>query len=540
VDNLQKFLNNLSKQFQAAWGPLSHVKRFAILGAIMSLVVGTAILVMTREGPKYEYLFVNLSAEDSTEIVAYLRKANQTDFIVDNRGVKVPSARVAELRISLAQEGLPTKGIVGWEKFDKSDFTRTEFEQQINKMRAVQGELARTIMQLEGVQTARVHIVVPRNSLFVEDRKDPTAAIYIKPARGFTMNPRQIRGITHLVSRSVEGLHADNITIIDYDGRLLSEETSGDPSSKQTKEMLAYQRNIEKNFEERIRAIVGRVVGPDRVEAKVDVTIDFTREEQTISDVNPDRVAVISSNTSNMNLAGTGLNPTGIPGAKSNVPGEQEALNLASAQTSNKKDTERFNYEVAKTVSHRILPVGDVTRISAAVLVDGKQPYTVSGSATDFEARTAEEMAKIEELVKGAIGFQEQRDHVKVHNMLFQLDQIQVEAISEQRKESQEYITTLAISSAVALAIVFFFAFIVRPYFRWLAYDPQKKSNEEIFEEFRPDLELGSIQSVQVKEDVPFDKLTPQEQVMYLAKHEPARTTEAIRIMLSPHQSAPH
>src|SRR5690606_437900 len=205
-----------------------------------------------------------------------------------------------------------------------------------------------------------------------------------------------------------------------------------------------------------------------------DVTIDFTQEEQTISDINPDKVAIISSNVTNMNLNGSGLNPTGIPGAKSNVPGEQEALNLTTSQTNNKRDTERLNYEISKTVSHRVLPVGDINRITTSVLVDGKQAYPLDGTIPEFESRTPDEMRKIEELVKNAIGFVEERDTVTVHNMLFQLDHVQVQEIREQKRETREYMSTLIISALIAFGIVFFFAFVVRPYFRWLSYDPER------------------------------------------------------------------
>ena len=147
-------------------------------------------------------------------------------------------------------------------------------------------------------------------------------------------------------------------------------------------------------------------------------------------------------------------------------------------------------------------------------------------------------MKKLESLVRSTIGFKEGRDEVIIQNMMFQLDPYQIEAISEKRKENREYISTLSISAVVALALVFFFAFVVRPYFRWLAYDPERKKKEATIEEFKADLEMQSMQSVQVKEDVPFEKLTPQEQVIYLAKHEPKRTTEALRILLNPHQAA--
>lgn len=537
MENLKSIFGNIGGQFSKFWGTLNGPKKMMVVGGVLSVIIGVIVVIALERSSDYEYLFVNLSPEDSAEIVGYMKKSNVADFIVDSKGIKVPADQLLDLRIKLTQEGMPSQGLVGWEKFDNPDFTRTEFEQQIQKIRAIQGELSRTIMNIEGVSSARVHIVVPKQALFAEDKQETTAAVYIKNKRGKELDGRQIRGIVHLVSRSVEGLNPDNIVIIDYEGKMLTDEKSKDPGVRQTKEMLEHRKSIEKNLEEKIRAIVGRVVSPDRVEAKVDVTLDYTQEEQTISDIDPDRTVVIASATNNMTLEGTGLNPTGIPGSKSNVPGEQESLSQATSRTNNSKTGERINYEVAKKVSRKILPTGTITRISAAVLVDGKQPYPIDGTVPAFEPRTPEEMKKIEELVKGAIGFSETRgDHVEVDNMLFQLDQVQVQAIAEQKKENRGYIATLGVSALVALALLFFFAFIVRPYFRWLSYDPERRKQEAIIEEFKPDLELGSIQHVQVKEEVPFDKLTPTEQVMYLAKHEPMRTTEAIRIMLNPHQ----
>lgn len=173
--------------------------------------------------------------------------------------------------------------------------------------------------------------------------------------------------------------------------------------------------------------------------------------------------------------------------------------------------------------------------MSISVLVDGKQAYPIDGSTPDFQARSENEMKQIEELVKAAVGFKDGRDKLTVQNMLFQLDPFQQLEISQKREEDREYISTLAVAAAAALAIVFFFAFIVRPYFHWLSYDPQKKADKSLVEEFKPDLELAGVQNVKLQEDVPFEKLSPQEQIMYLARHEPKRTTEAIRMMLSPH-----
>ncbi|WP_141731063.1 flagellar basal-body MS-ring/collar protein FliF [Oligoflexus tunisiensis] len=537
MEKMNDFFRNLSQRLGAFWQSLNGPKKIAVMAALALLLGGLVSLFFVGERREMAYLYPNLSEQDNNEIASELRKQRFSDFFIDDKGIKVPADQVMPLRLKLAQEGLPTRGMIGWEKFDDQDFTRTEFEQNINRLRAIQGELARTISSIDGITSARVHIVMPKKALFQEDEQEPTAAIYIKTQRGKEPSQKQIRGITHLVSRSVEGMKPEKVTIIDQEGKMLTKIESDDPTTKLTQEMTAYRRTIEAEMMNKIKTLVGRIVGQDRVDAKVDVEVDFTQEEQTISDIDPDKVVVISSNVNNQEMAGNGLNPTGIPGAKSNVPGEQEELVVNSNSTKSKRASERVNYEVSKTKRHKVMPVGNIKRISAAVIVDGTQIYPSDGTAPEFQPRAAEEMRKIEDLVRSAIGFREGRDEVKVHNLMFELAATQVQAIKEKKQENRKYISTLVVSSVIALALVFFFAFIVRPYFRWLSYDPERKRKEEIVEEFKPDLEMGSIQNVQVKEDVPFEKLSPQEQILYLAKHEPARTTEALRILLNPHQS---
>ena len=533
--NFNKFFANILEQ----WNKASPLKKGLSAAVILAVLAGLSSLFFLKEADPYEYAFVDLGAEDVQSITSFFKRTNITDYQADAKGIKVPTKDVMGLRIKLAQEGLPAHGVIGWEKFDSQEFTRTDFEQRINKMRAIQGELSRTIMMIDGIANAKVHIVSPKQSLFLEEKSEATAAVYLKTKRGSELDKKSIRGIVTLVSRSVEGLKASNVTLIDGEGKMLTEIESEDPSSKMTKEMMTYKRQVEKQYEENIRGIVGRVVGGDRVEVKVDAIVDFTQESQTISDVDPERVVAVSRETQGFSLNGSGLNPTGIPGSKSNVPGEQEQTSANQSSTQNKKDSEIVNFEIGKKVSQKTLPVGRIQRLSAAVLVDGKQEYPTDGTRPSFDPRSEPEIKQIEELVRSAIGFDEKRsDIVTVRNMMFQLDPTQMEGIKEEKKETREYISSIGISSAIALALVLFFAFIVRPYFRWLSYDPTRKQEQQLVEDYRPDLELGTLQNVLIKEDVPFDKLSPQEQVQYLAKNEPKRTTEAIRLLLNPHQSA--
>ena len=539
MEKLSQMIAKLRTQVFSGWSSMSLGKKIG-LAAVPIVILSLLIALLAQTGPKpMEYLYHNLPQSDISAIRTELNKMGISDFLVDKNGIKVPPEQVIPLRLKLAEEGLPSHGQIGWEKFDQQDFTRTEFEQRIHKLRALQGEIARTVNSIDGVHSSRIHITQPKKSLFVEDEKEPTAAIYVKMKRGHRLSKRQINGIVHLVSRSIEGMRPEKIAIIDQEGKMLTQVESEDPTSRRTQEMLAYRRSIEKELEERVRVIVARVVGPERVEAKVDVTVDFNQKETVVDDIDPDKVVVLASNTTDQSMDGNGLNPTGIPGAKSNVPGEQQELNITGSRAKSKRSTERLNYEIAKTRSKMLMAVGDIKRVSAAVIVDGTQPYPTDGTKPVFEPRTAEEMKKIQDIVKTAIGFNEKRgDSVQVHNILFELAPYQIEAIKDRKEENRNYIATLAISGGIALALVLFFAFIVRPYFRWLSYDPERKSREAQVEEFKPDLELGGIQNVQVKEDVPFEKLTPQEQILFLAKNEPARTTEALRMMLNPHHSA--
>ncbi len=538
MNNFSTFLKKFGSQVATIWQSLTLTKKLTLAGVIAVVFAVLMSVFLVRSETPYEYIFTDVSSEDTQAILNEFKRMNVSDFGVDSRGIRVPAARAAELRMQLAQEGLPTHGVVGWEKFDSQDFTRTEFEQNINRLRAIQGEISRTITSIEGISSARVHIVTPKQSLFVTEQKEPTAAIYIRTKRNAKLNDRQIKGIQHLVCRSVEGLNPNNVTIIDHEGQMLTKIESDDFASKMTKEMQSYKQSVEKDLETKIRGLVGRVTGSDRVEAKVDVAVDFTQEEQTISEVDPEKVAVVSKNTQGSSMEGSGLNPTGIPGSKSNVPGEQENVQASGSRSQNKQDSELINYDVSKTVAKKTLPVGNIKRISAAVLIDGKQEFPLDGTKPVFDPRTADEMKQIEDIVRKAIGYQQGRDEVTVTNMMFQMDHVQAQNISEVRKENREYVSTLALSGAAALALVMFFLFIVRPYFRWLSYDPERRIEQTLAEEYRPELDVGAGTNIQVKEDVPFEKLTPKEQIMYLAKNEPKRTTEAIRMLLNPNQNA--
>ena len=338
----------MSSQFGTFWSELSLVKKSITIAAVLISLGLIAGAVSMNTKSEYQYLFTDLSTDDLQDITQNLKNSGFDDFIVDKKGIKVRKTDVLKLRMQVAQAGLPKQGLVGWEKFDEDNFTRTEFEQNIQKLRAIQGELSRTIMAIQGIRSARVHLVTPKSSLFVRDEKKPTASIYINYDRGGSLSKQQIVGIQHLVAHAVEGLEKNQVTIIDNTGATLTEEEPTSFASKMTKELLAYKTEVEQRLEKNIKSIVGKVVGPERIEAKVDAEVDFTQERQTISDIDPDDAGVLSKTTTGESMEGVGLNPTGIPGSKSNVPGEQEELLVNQNKAGSKRESELVNYELSK------------------------------------------------------------------------------------------------------------------------------------------------------------------------------------------------
>lgn len=534
-ERFQTFL----KQFQAQGG--AFLKGLT-LGRRIALGAGVAILFLllvavATWSPSVKYVegYTNLSQEDQTAILAHLKKSNISDFKMDGDTLSFPENRSMEIKMLLAQEGLPSSGVgVGWEKFDERAFGMTDFDQRVNKVRAVQGELSRTINKLDPVENSRVHIVMPDSAVFKEDKKPTTASISLKLKSGKTLSQKQIQGILHLVARAVEGLDPANIAIVDQDGNMLTrpEEEDGGLDAI-TASQRQYQRRVEQEMEGKIREILNRAVGHNKVVAKVQADIDFKKVETTISDVDPERSAVISSQRTDQSSQGSGLNPTGVPGAKSNLPSEKEDVRSGGSGTATTNNQETLNYEVKKTMSRIVEPVGNVSKLSAAVLVDGKM---VDGK---YVARSPEELAMITKLVKNAIGFADNRDSITVETSQFEPDEY---ALAEKATESAQKTSLLqtGIFAMVAImAMIFLYFAVVKPYFRWLIFDPDKRSGEE-FAVVDYELERSNLgaRRVQIAEDVPFEKLSPKEQIMYLAKNDPKKTTEALRALLSPGHSS--
>jgi flagellar M-ring protein FliF len=402
--------------FFLALPPARRVAVAAIGLASMAAVLGLAWWV---QRPLFRPLFTNLSAEDAGAIVEAL-KAEKVPFEIEDggRAVLVPAERLYELRLSLAGRGLPEGGGVGFELFDRQTLGQTDFLQRLNYQRALQGELGRTIAQLGGVESARVHIAIPERSLFVAEDRRPSASVVVKLVQGRTLSRAQIDGIVHLVASSVEGLQAEGVTVVDEGGRMLTPDRSVRDTTGASSAVLEYQATVERQLAERVESMLGAVVGRDKAIARVAATLDFSRVERTEESWDPDRTAVRTQRATREETTGPRLSG-GAPGVQANLTNDTNAVE-ATAPGSSRRD-ESQSYEISKTVSHTVAPIGALRQLSVAVLIDGT--YADEGGKRVFKARPQEELDRLKELVKSAVGISDTRgDKIEIASVAFQTE----------------------------------------------------------------------------------------------------------------------
>lgn len=445
---------------------LSPGKRMLIAGVAFLSVAAFAVLIFVANRVDYRPLFTNLSPEDAGEIVKKL-KDTKTPYQItaDGKGIMVPADKVYEQRLTLASEGLPQGGGVGFEIFDRKNFGMTEFVQKINYQRALQGELSRTISQISGVEQARIHLVIPEKSLFKENEKPSTASIVLKMKSGSSLRENEVQGIVHLVSSSIEGMEADNVTVLDSRGKVLNKGGgSSDSTSKLTSSMQETQRVYEKNVEERIQSLLDPIIGSGKTVARVSATFDFKQVERVEEKFDPESIAVRSEQRSEEKGAST-TNAAGVPGVQTNLG---RAPGGATTTGGGAKNDETLNYEVSRSTAKIIEPVGALSKISVAVLVDGK--YELPTAVKEGQAgkakyipRSPEELQKIEALVKSAVGFNAERgDQLAIQNIPFQ-DTGEAGSMESQKWWNSPFFMSLFKNLLIGLGFLALIVFVIRP-----------------------------------------------------------------------------
>ena len=390
----------------------------AAMAAVTLALIGFFSFLMIRmTTPQMVPLFTDLSAEDSASIVKDLeRQAIAYQLKNDGAIVMVAKDNVARLRMKLAENGLPKGGGVGYEIFDKSDaLGSTAFVQNINHLRALEGELARTIRSLDRVQAARVHLVLPDRPLFSREKIEPSASIVVK-VRG-TLELQQVRAIRHLVATAVNGLKPERVSVIDETGKLLAdgaEQTDSASGAGADERKAAY----EKRLRDQVEAIVSSVVGAGRARVEITADFDLNRITQTSDKFDPDGRVVRSSQTREESSA-TGDDKGGPVSVGNELPGAGKPSAANGGSDQSRKTEEIVNYEISRTTKTEVTEAGRVNRISAAVLVDGNYSKNDKGEVA-YQPRAKEEIDRIAALVRSAIGFDAKRgDQVEVVNLRF-------------------------------------------------------------------------------------------------------------------------
>jgi len=432
--------------------------------AVTAALIGFFAFVIVRvTTPQMTTLFTDLSTEDSSAIVKELeRQAVPYELRNDGAIIMVPKDKVTRLRMKLAEGGMPKGGGVGYEIFDKSDaLGTTSFVQNINHLRALEGELARTIRAIDRVQAAHVHLVLPERPLFSRETPEPSASIVLR-VRG-ALEPQQIRAIRHLVASAVNGLKPQRVSIVDEAGQLLADGAASDADASVGDERrTAFEKRMRKQVED----IVSSVVGTGRARVQLSADFDYNKITETSDKFDPEGRVLRSSQT--REESSLTADNSGQVTVNNELPGNQNQDNAARARDQSKKSEETNNYEISRTTKTEVTEAGRVNRISVAVLVDGSYSKNDKGELV-YQDRSKEELDRIAALVRSAIGFDQKRgDQVEVVNLRF-AEPPMATPLSEPTgllgmlqftKDDVMYVIELGVMMMLGLVVVFM---VVRP-----------------------------------------------------------------------------
>ena len=521
-------------------------RNLSILLILLLSIVGFGSLIFWNSQPDLQVLFSNLAPDDAGEMVNKL-KEKKIPFRLSHSGTTllVPKDQVYDLRLSFAAEGLPKGGGVGFEVFDRTNIGITDFVQKLNYQRALQGELSRTIRQIKEIEQARVHIVTPKESLFIGEQKKPTASVFIKTRSGMTPGPPQVEGIVHLVASAVEGLDPGNITVVDTSGKILSKRSDSTLVGQLTTTQLEYQKNSEEGLKKKVQGMLEGVLGPNKAIARVSMDIDFQQVDITEERYEPS--TVLRSEQKNVERAGV-LSGAGVtkkedqtdskspkkPGAESPIRTPADQMLLPNANSSERQHDIR-NYEVSKINKHVTNPIGQVKKISAAVVVDGTYKESVDEKGQknkQYVPRSQEEMKSLESIVKKAIGYSEERkDQVEVINMPF-YGAVPEEDIKEVKGSPwwQEYLL-MGYKPVVSLVLALLFIFFVfRPLLKRRVFSPQRQL-DVLQTASSPAIALEGQQELPM-ETKPAPLLGLKNQAVKVAQEDPSKTAGIVKTWL--------
>ena len=552
---MNNFVNQTLQNFIDFFKSLDMTRRIGLLavaGVVIALMAGIVIFASKTD---YKVLYTDLSKDDSTTIARMLEQGKIPYQVKDDgKTIQVPEDMVEIWRLEIAKKGVNFTGTVGYEVFDKQAFGTTSFVQKINRQRALEGELVKTIMHIRGVTRARIHLSIPESSPFVSERKPPSASVVLDVDRGVTMVHDEIKGIQSLVSSSVDGMRSHNVVVIDSRGKKLSE-NDGDQMSNETANRIALETKLNSQYEKKVEEILSRVIGEGKVIAKVALKMDFTEKIETQTTYDNENSAVVSEVRNEQKMVGVRPSPQGIPGARSNLPGETPQPGIPETRNDVDKSLVTRNMAVPTIVTKSKKPTADISNMSVAVMVDGKKVPVIgeNGKAlvnedgvtvTKYQAWSEEELQNFQQIVASALGINVNRgDKLVIKNMEFareDLSEVEAMMIARENRELMKNLTKYLMIGAI---ISLFFFIVVRPFIQWLT-----ENSVESIEDFLPKT-IEELEKIQANQRLPGledvlpsfdDKLNPEkiegnmlrEKIISLVEANPGKAAQVVHDMI--------
>ncbi|HXT12494.1 MAG TPA: flagellar basal-body MS-ring/collar protein FliF [Candidatus Angelobacter sp.] len=409
-------LSKLGAQLRDIWKQLGAGQRLTVAAATFVFIAGFAAIAFWSSHGDYSLLYGRLSDTEASKVIAALDDAKVPYKIgAGGSSILVPTDKVYAMRMQLAGRGIPQSSDgVGFEIFDKQNFGISDFVQRANYIRAVQGELARTISQIDEVESARVMIVLPENRLLLDKDKYATASVFVRVRGNTQLQPSSINSIRFLVANSVEGLKPNHVTVVDNLGNVLSENSDNDSLSGLTSTQLAARRNLEQYLAKKAQDMLEKVLGPGQAIVRVSAEINYNTVTETQEKFDPDGQVIRSQTKNDENTDSTTANPSGPVGISANTATESNNTQTASSPVSNTKNhktTSNIEYEIGKTTSNTLLAAGGIKRLSVSVTV----AEHMEGTGTDRKVvpRTADELDKLRRLVSNAVGVETGADNTR-------------------------------------------------------------------------------------------------------------------------------
>jgi flagellar M-ring protein FliF len=451
-------IEQIRKEALRVWGEMGQRQKLAVGLLVMGSVVALALLGLWASRPEYTTVYTGLSEEDAASIVDVLQKLGVPYQLAGNgTTIRVSSKEVYNVRLEVAREGLPSGGIVGFELFDQGGLTAlgmSEFTQRINYQRALEGELARTISALDGVQQARVHLVIPEKALFTENQSKPTASVVLALRPGRTLSEDRIWGISNLVASSVEGLEPDHVTIVDVNGRVLAEGTDGQSAGKSGPRLSAAQLNVqqevERHLENGLQQKLNTALGPNKAVVMVNAELNWAEIETTSEIFEPEgsgQAGVVRSQQQSIEATGAITVAGGVPGVDANVVPIYQSVITGTQEGGVVRHDTTVNYEVSKTVMRTVNTPGNIRRLSVAVLLDSNDPDLVA------------QQPAIEQMAQAAVGYNPDRGDVVTIDLVPFDDHLAEQARALEEAERWALYMSLARLAApiLGLGILLFF-----------------------------------------------------------------------------------